>query len=737
MSNKLSGFLNKAKINMDRGEYADALKMLDSALCCRPAPDLEPKIHLHAAFCRCALSEYAEAAENLETALSLAEDMAYAEKKPIYDLMRVAYANKPDYPKLAELCRMLMPIEKDRTGLMSELLYAFGKSAKWKDMAQAFDEFTDIDLDARSVLFKIRCFTCEARYKEAFQAAREYIEKYGEDHLIFANLMDLCYYVGEGAKGFEYYKKAIAKCDVPAWRLNIGSMLLGHDLYPGAIDDGEFSDIINDIKRSTEKLQVNMVFDITPQPFRKIRLGYLSADFRIHPVGYFLSPVMASTVVSHCLNFCFNLAEPKNDNDDQVTQNFKARAYRWEEVHERPDSYIEQLFLKNKIDIAFDMMCHTANNRLPLYARRLAPVQISWIGFPVTTGVAAMDYVITDKDVDPPGSEKYYTEKLLYMPECFLCYTVESGLEIEPPAFTRKGYITFACFHNMKKITDKTLRLWRAILEKRGNAHMKIMGLMPESEEGRELLNERFRKSGLPMDRVSISQVCAMKDYFAEYNDVDIMLDTYPFSGATTTFDALRMGRPIITLVGERHVTRVSYSMLKHVGLEDLAAFSEDEYIEKAVALAGDYERLRKINTDLPRLIEGSPLINQSSFRENFEKIIRDAWVGYCFENRAGGYDYSADAPAELLEQVVNATVYIERKIAAGEIIDGALAAEYCNAQKAFCEKLNLVANDEKFVCEYEKLVGEIERGIAQKNIGPAIAIAKRHLNNLLGRDGK
>ena len=716
---------------MDCGKYADALKMLESALGCRPAPDLESKIHLHSAYCRCALSEYAEAADSLETALSLAEDMAYTEKKPIYDLLRVAYANKPDYPKLAGLCRMLMTIEKDRTGLMSEMLHAFGKSAKWKEMAQAFDEFSDIDLDARAMLLKVRCFRCEDRYKEAFQTAREYIERYGEDHLIFANLMDLCYGVGDGERGFECYRKAITRCDAPAWRFNLFSILLGNDSYHGAIGDGEFPDIINDIKRSTEKLQVNTVFDITPKPFRKIRLGYLSADFRIHPVGYFLSPVMSSTVVSHCLNFCFNLEEPK-DNGDQVTANFKSLAHRWEEVHERPDSYIEQLFLSNKIDIAFDMMCHSANNRLPLYARRIAPVQISWIGFPVTTGVAAMDYVIADKDVDPPGSEKYYSEKLLYMPECFLCYTLESGIGIEPPAFTRKGYITFACFHNMKKITDKTLRMWRVILEKCGNARLKIMGLMPESEEGRELLNERFGKTGLPMDRVNISQVCAMKDYFAEYNDVDIMLDTYPFSGATTTFDALRMGRPIITLVGERHVSRVSYSMLKHVGLEDLAAFSEDEYIEKAVALAGNYERLRKINTDLPWRIENSSLINQSVFRENFEKIIRDAWVGYCLKKSVGDYDYRVDNPAELLEQVVNATVYIERKIAAGEIIDDALADEYHNVQKAFCEKLSLVTNDKDFVCEYEKLVSEIERGLGQKNIEPTIPTAKRHLNAFL-----
>jgi hypothetical protein len=231
------------------------------------------------------------------------------------------------------------------------------------------------------------------------------------------------------------------------------------------------------------------------------------------------------------------------------------------------------------------------------------------------------------------------------------------------------------------------------------------------------------------MDRVSISPLCAFKDYFAAYNSVDIMLDTYPFSGATTTFDALRMGRPIITLVGERHVTRVSYSLLKHVGLEDLAAFSEDEYVEKAVTLANDHERLRKINAELPRRVEESPLVNQPAFRKNFEKIIRDAWVGYCFENRAGRYDYNADSLQELLEQVINATAYIERKLDAGESVDGALASEYYRVQKAFCNKLSLVTNNEDFVCEYEKLVSVIGRRLDKNELRQAISIAKRHLN--------
>jgi len=729
MSDKLQGFLETAKNQMDGEKHAEALQALESALGCNPPPELKTRIYLHAAFCRCALSDYAGAVENLETALSLADGIAYAEKKPVYDLLRVAYMHKPDFTKLAELCRMLMSMEKDKAGLMSDLLHAYTKLNKWGEMAQAFDEFPGIDSSDKAVLCKVRCFTNTGRYKEAFQAAREYIERFGEDHLIFTNLMDLCYTVGDGEKGFEYYRKAIALFDDPAWRFSIGNMLLSKDAYHGAISDGEFPDIVSGMRRSTEKLQANTAFNNTSKPFRKIRIGYLSTDFKQHPVGFFLSPVITNTLAGH-FNYCFNLAGPKDGEDDVVSKSFKTKAYMWEEVHGRPDSYIEQMFLANNIDIAFDMMGQTINNRLQLYARRIAPVQISWIGFPVTSGVAAMDYVITDKDVDPPGSEKYYTEKLLYMPESFLCYTLSSGLQLEPPAFTRNGYITFACFHNLIKVTDKTLSLWCRILERCSESRLKIMGNMHSGAEDREILNERLTKACLPMERISISPTCPMKDYFAAYNDVDIMLDTYPFSGATTTFDALRMGRPIITLVGERHVTRVSYSLLKHVGLEDLAAFSEDEYVEKAVTLANNHEHLLKINAELPGLAENSPLTNQSAFRKNFEKIIRDVWVRYCFENRAEHYDYNADSLRELLGQILNATAYIEVKLEAGEEPDNALADEYHRVQKAFYEKLKPTINNENVMLGYGNLVELIGRGgLDTRNFRLALAKTRRYLN--------
>jgi len=730
MSRQIMDLLKVAKAQIDDGKFAEATEALESGLEYSPSAEIEAEIHFQAGFCRLKLEEYAEAAKSFNAALSTAEDWDYVDKKHIFELLRIAYKDQPDYYKLAALCRELLSHEdneKDKGTLVSSLLYACIKTDNWDEMAQAIDEFPDIDLGAKASLYKVICFTKMARIKEAYQASREYIEKFGEDHEICANLLLLSYVTRNGPAGVEYYKKAVKMIDDPGWLFMAGSKLLGQDLYQGAISDEEFPGIIEGIRQATEKLETNKVFHGTRKPFRKIRLGYLSADLGNHPVGYFLLSVMMATVTTHSFIKCYCLNIPSEE-DSEVTKKFMTLANAWEEVYDKPDSYIEQSFLNDEIDIAFDMMCHSNNNRLQVYAKRVAPIQISWIGFPVTTGVAAMDYVIADKLVDPPGSEKYYTEKLLYMPDNFLCHILSGNPGVEPPAFVRNGYITFACFHNLVKVTDTTLRMWGRIMEKNETARLKIMGLLPKSEELREMLDERFKKYGLPMERVSISPMCGMEKYFEAYNDADIMLDTYPFSGATTTFDALSMGRPIITLAGERHVSRVSYSLLVQVGLEDLAAFSEDEYVEKVLALANDRERLLEINKMLPERVKNSPLTDQEAFRKNYEKIIRDVWVSYCFENRLEEYNYSADNPPELLEQVVNATVYLERKIGLGEEISGQLADEYHKAQKAFYEKLPLVTKDENFINEYGKLVGLIERRLDGKNFKLPVLMAKRHL---------
>ena len=728
----LPDYLETAKSRIAVGEYDGALIALSRALNCNPDKRVKTEIYYLTALCRYRLCEFAQAGELIETALDYAADQEYANRKRLYELLGKVCEENQDYTKLESHYRLLLAKAEDKKDILADMLQLYEKIDRWDRAAEAFDEFRDVELDAASIQRKITCFTIVYRIKEAFQAAREYAGRFGEDDNLCARLMLLYYFTGDAARGFEYYKKAVAKNDAPKWRFTVGRMLLSQDLYHGAISDLEFPAIIADMRRNSERLRVDRRFKNTPKPFRKIRLGYLSANLMPHPVGYFLLPVMENTFKSHSFIKCYSLISPKTDiNDASITAMFRTTPDAWADVQKLPDADIEQMFLDDSIDIVFDMMCHTPRNRLWLFARRLAPVQISWIGFPVTTAVADMDYVIADRLTNPPGAEKYYTERLLYMPDHYLCHTLEGSPRIEAPAFTRNGYITFACFHNLKKITDKTLGLWRRILERTENSVLKVMGQFPEGVEGRNMIEERFRKNNMPMDRVILLPMCSMSEYLDAYNGVDIMLDTYPFSGATTTFDALRMGRPIITLAGERHVTRVSFSILKKIGYEDITALTEEEYVDKAVGLANDPDRLRRISRELPGRLRESPLTDQNVFRKNYETIIRDAWITYCADNRME-YDYSADSLPDLAEQVINATVYFERKLEAAEEPAGALLTEYQKVQKAFYEKLKPVINNENIMIGYGNLVKLFDRGgLDAKNFRLALAKTRRYLNML------
>ena len=729
---KLLKLLETAKSRMESGEYDAALTAFSGALCCNPNRELKTEIHYQAALCRDQLKEYVRAINDIDTALETAAELDYAGKKHIYELLWTICRKTLDHERLEDLLRLFQKHGEDVKDILVDILHVYQSLNKWNAMAGLLNEFRDVTLDAVCLQRKILCMQNVYRIEEAFLAVREYIDRFGEDKEIFSLLMTLCFHTNDAGRGFEYYKKSVVLNDDPEWRIMVNSLLLGTDLYHGAISDIEFPSIIADMKRDNERLSSGRKFENTLRPFRKIRLGYLSANLTKHPVGFFLLPVMVNTVTDHSFIKCYSMTAPEKI-DGTVTPKFMKVANEWADVFGLSDDDVERMFLNDKIDIAFEMMCHTEGNRLQLYARRLAPVQISWIGFPVTTAISAMDYVIVDPCTNPPGAEKYYTEKLLYMPDHYLCHVLEDGPVAKPPAFTRNGYITFACFHNFQKITDRTLGMWRLILDRTENTALKIMGKLPEEKAGRDMIEERFRKNGMPMDRISMLPHGKIDDYFAAYNDVDIMLDTYPFNGATTTFDALKMGRPIITLAGERHVTRVGYSILKKIGFEDLVAFTEDEYVEKAVALATDRDRLLVICRELPGRLINSPLVDQHTFRKNYEVLTRDAWVAHCASIHAY-YDYNTDGLPELLEQVVNATVYFVRKLEAGIKPTGALLNEYHSVQKAFYEKLKPVIADENFMHGYGRLVelvGLARRGRDIETLKSALATVGQYLGAL------
>jgi predicted O-linked N-acetylglucosamine transferase (SPINDLY family) len=241
-----------------------------------------------------------------------------------------------------------------------------------------------------------------------------------------------------------------------------------------------------------------------------------------------------------------------------------------------------------------------------------------------------MDYNIADKITDPIGqAEKFYTEKLLYLPKTFLCYGMDDGTEIHPPPFLKNGYITFGSFNNAQKYSNTILKIWGELFDRLKDARLIIRTVDAANEYAKEKLVKKFADNGIDIKRVRFLPAAHRGYYFKQYNEVDIILDTYPFNGATTTCDAFLMGKPIISLYGSRHVSRVGLSMLTNVGLADLAVADGKAYVNKAAELSLDTKRLVELSENLREVAKASPLFNIEEFKRDFEDIMYEAYKNH------------------------------------------------------------------------------------------------------------
>ena len=361
---------------------------------------------------------------------------------------------------------------------------------------------------------------------------------------------------------------------------------------------------------------------------RRLRVGYVSPDFRAHAVAYFAEPIMASHDPEAFEVFSYSdVARP-----DSTTDRLRALSTNWRDISAMDDNQAKNLIRSDRIDILVDLAGHSANNRMPLFAAKPAPVQVTYLGYPDTTGLATMDYRITDAYADPLGTtEPYHTEELVRLPDSFLCYRPprETPDVSDPPARV-SGRITFGSFNHRPKITPSVARLWAEILLALPDAQLVLKSRSFSDQQTRRSLQEMFTGAGIASDRITfVSYVPSHFDHLDLYNRIDIGLDTFPYNGTTTICEALWMGVPVITLAGEIHPSRVGMSLLSNVGLPELIAGSPQEYVDKALQLAGDLERLRALRSGLRSMMADSCLMNEGEFTRSLESVYRQMWHRY------------------------------------------------------------------------------------------------------------
>jgi protein O-GlcNAc transferase len=364
----------------------------------------------------------------------------------------------------------------------------------------------------------------------------------------------------------------------------------------------------------------------TAEPDRRLRIGFVSPDLGRHPVGYFAVRLFENLPKDEIETFVYSDCIA-----DDLSERIRVSIDTWRDIRWQSDENLTAIILADEIDILIDLTGHSANNRLLVIARKPAPLQVAWAGYVGTTGLSAVDYLLSDKYSTTADDEPYYSEAILRMPDGWLCY--------DPPAyapavgtspFRKNDGVTFGSFSNPAKINQDVVSVWAKILGGVKNSHLLIKYKGIDSSANSERLAALFEAEGIDGSRLTLEGPSPHAELFARYNDVDIALDPFPYSGGLTTYEALWMGVPVITVPGETFASRHSLSHLTTIGLPELVARDQEDYVKLAVGLANDGDRLEGLRAGLREKMEASPLCDGETFAQAFAAQMRDIWRQWC-----------------------------------------------------------------------------------------------------------
>ena len=354
-----------------------------------------------------------------------------------------------------------------------------------------------------------------------------------------------------------------------------------------------------------------------------LRVGMVSGDLKNHPVGYFLEEFL-----NQLDEFDFELyAYTTQSNEDDLTLRIKPGFTRWKSLVGISDVDAADHIYNDGIHILIDLSGHTAQNRLPIFAWKPAPVQISWLGYFASTGVAEIDYILGDPYVTPTEEANHFSEKIWQLPESYICFT-EPEVDIDVvslPALDKKK-VTFGCFNKIARITDPVVRVWSEILHAVPTAVLFLKDKNFEVESIRESFYDRFKVNGIQKDRLILEGQSPRSKYLAAYNRVDIALSPFPYGGGTTSAEGLWMGVPVITMQGNHFLSHLGESIANNTGLSDWIAVDEEDYVAKAIAFSTDLEGLEKLRSRLRAQVLSRPLFDAERFANHFKNALRGMW---------------------------------------------------------------------------------------------------------------
>jgi len=560
------------------------------------------------------LEQYVEAEKELRTAISLRKDWgeAYNNLAVVLKNMRrvdeaeqVALTAARLCPNLAEVFNTLGTIFKDQN--------------RWPQAEAALRRAIELSPKYAEALVNLgNVLERTGREDEAivgFKSAAEFKPDYAD---AFNSLGNATSNRGLHDEAIAAYRQALElKPEHSEVLSNLASVMSAHPAFSAAQVASQYAKWASIHADPLRKFQV--AYSNNRDPNRLLRIGYVSPDFSNHPVGRFLRPIFDHHDHEHFEIICYS----DGRTPDSYTEALKARADEWHAAADLMDGDLAERMRAHGIDILVDLAVHTLNNRLLMFARKPAPVQITYLGYPGTTGLAAMDYRITDRFLSLEGSASEGPEKLIYL-KSYWCYQAPTiAPEVAPLPATQTGHVTFGCLNNPSKVSRQCLELWAEILRGVPDSHLILFSKKGQSEDR---LYKLFAAHDIGRDRIELVFTQPFDQYLATYNRIDIALDPFPVNGGTTSCDALWMGCPLVTLAGDLAVRRSGSSILGQIGLSEFVAASPDEYAKIATELARDTSKLAQLRSTMRGRMLSSPLMDAAGFARELEQAYRAVW---------------------------------------------------------------------------------------------------------------
>ncbi len=364
----------------------------------------------------------------------------------------------------------------------------------------------------------------------------------------------------------------------------------------------------------------------TRQPER-LRIGFVSGDFINHPIGYFLESVL-SRLDPASVEL---IAYPTDHRMDELTARIKPCFSAWKPLVGLHDEAAARLIHDDGVHVLIDLSGHTRHNRLPVFAWKPAPVQVSWLGYFATTGVAEIDYFLGDPYVAPLTEADHFTEQIWQLPESYWCFTPPKvDVDVAPSPALSTGTITFGCFNNLTKMNDAVVALWARVLLAVPGSQLFLKCKQFNDAAMRATTRQRFASQGIAAERLLLEGTSPRADYLAAYHRVDIALDPFPYPGGTTSIEGLWMGVPFITQRGDRFLSHAGETLLHNAGLPGWIAADADDYVAKAVGFAADLDQLARLRAGLRPQVLASPLFDATRFARHFETAMWAMWGRQC-----------------------------------------------------------------------------------------------------------